>query len=151
MEAVVEFQAFSDNNNRFLLKELAIVGLGYQTQLVFAPPFDKSLLNSKARRTARWLTRNYHKIAWEEGRIPFRESLLRNLLKPFAVVHTKGLEKAQFLRKFHPDVREFSVSTADEEDRATVCLLVKHNTDPFCECALRNAIIVYRSLCGNNL
>lgn len=104
MEAVVEFQSFKDNNNRFIIKELAIVGEFYRTQIVFSPPYGQDRLNDKMQRTARWLSRHFHNIKWDAPGVPYNEKILKNLLKPFEVIHTKGLEKAEFLREFHPNV-----------------------------------------------
>lgn len=106
MKAVVEFQAFSDNNNRFIVKEFAIYSDNFTTQIVFDAPYDFSCLDSKMQRSARWLSRHHHKIKWSQGGVPYNENLLKNLCKPFTVIYTKGEEKANFLRQFHPDVRE---------------------------------------------
>lgn len=155
MEAVVEFQAFCDNNNRFVLKELAIVSDAYRTQIVFAPPYDRSRLNGKAQRTARWLTRNYHKIKWDEGRVPYSDHLMRSLLKPFTTVRTKGLEKVRFLQKFHfhvcdvTDTLDYNnINNDDDDSCGSTCLLDIHKKDRDCACALRSALFLYKYSCA---
>lgn len=104
--AVVEFQAFSGNKRKFIIKELAIVANSFQCHIVFKAPFPKENLNDKSRKTNHWLEQNYHKIAWEEGDYPYKARVIRNLCKDFTTIYTRGREKAQFLRKFHTDVRE---------------------------------------------
>ncbi len=49
--AVVDFHGFKDNQNRFVLKEFAIVGKYFQTQLVFEAPYSEFFLNRKTLRS----------------------------------------------------------------------------------------------------
>lgn len=127
MEAIVEFHGFKDNDNTFIVKELAIVGKSYRTQIVFKPPYDFNFLNNKMKRTARWLSRHFHHIKWEEGDIVYSEELIQYLCKPFAVLHTKGLEKANFLRKFHSNVKEIDERLNVNNIECTACILPQHN------------------------
>jgi len=105
--AVVEFQAFKDNYNRFIIKELAVVGGSLNCQVLFRPPYSITQLNDKMRRTARWLTR-HHGLHWDDGSITYNESLISALCIPFKIIYTKGREKAEFLREFHPNVCEIA-------------------------------------------
>lgn len=141
MEAVVEFHGFKDNDNRFIVKELAIVSILFQTHLVFLPPYYFRRLNYKSRKTARWLSNNFHLISWDEGSIPYNEELIRMLCKPFKVIHTKGLEKAQFLKEFHPEVREITLEC--NIDCNIECFLPQHK---YGKCALKNAKSYYTQL-----
>ena len=90
--AVIEFHGFKDNNNRYILKEFALVNGSFQCHVLFASPYSITELNDKMQRTARWLTRNLHGIDWDDGSVPYNENLIRTLCKPFSTVHTKGLE-----------------------------------------------------------
>jgi hypothetical protein len=122
--AVVEFQAFKDNDNKFIIKELAVVGDSIKCQILFKPPYSITQLDDKMRRTARWLTR-HHGIRWDDGCIAYNESLITTLCAPFKTIYTKGREKAEFLREFHPNVREISgpsISYPAGED----CILSDH-------------------------
>lgn len=155
--AVIEFHGFKDNDNEFVVKELAIVSDNFQTQLVFKAPYDRCLLNEKMQRTTRWLTRSFHKIRWEYGGVPYDMELIRSLCKPFATLYTRGLEKVRFLEHFHPDVKNLStlfvnsnlsvdnVKITCSEDDTSRCLIHEHNIDNLdCKCALRSAIAGFR-------
>ncbi|KAG8289615.1 hypothetical protein J6590_100821 [Homalodisca vitripennis] len=129
-----------------LFKELAIVGNSFQCQIIFKPPFPREQLSAKNRTTAHWLEDNYHKISWEEGDYPYRANVLRTLCKPFAVIYTRGLEKAEFLRKFHGDVRELDDIVCEEAGNPCscktthrfACSLPQHTSteDPNVKCAM---------------
>ena len=136
--AVVEFQAFKDNNNKFILKELAIVGKSYRTQIIFKPPYSINELNDKMQRTARWLSRHYHHIKWNDGDVEYDERILIYLCKPFKAIYTKGLEKAIFLRQFHSNVIELDQTLHINTDIKLDCLLNQHNVNNE-NCALKSA------------
>ena len=142
MEAVVEFHGFKDNNNKFILKEFCIVGRSYRTQIVFRPPYSFNFLNSKMKRTARWLTRHFHHIKWDDGEIEYSEELIRSLCKPFEVIHTKGLEKAQFLREFHHNVKEINIENSSDSKEFIDCIIHKNIEN----CALMSAKYYARKL-----
>lgn len=143
MAAVVEFHGFKDNNNRFVVKELAVVGKSFQSHIVFQPPYCFNNLNSKMRRTARWLSRHFHHIKWDEDGIPYDEQIISSLCKPFSVIYTNGLEKVKFLEQFHHDVREISWDRSDSCE--VQCVLSKHNV-PNVKCALYSAKSFQKSL-----
>lgn len=147
MEAIVEFHAFKDNNNRFIVKELAIVSNSFQCQVLFESPYDKSNLNDKMQRTTRWLTRHFHGIRWEDGTVPYNENLIRTLCKPFSIIHTKGLEKVKFLKEFHFDVREIT-GKPEGEQADVVCLLPQHRGCTS-KCALHSAKLYYNHIQSN--
>lgn len=144
MEAVVEFHGFKDNHNRFVIKELAVVGPKFQSQVIFSAPYGQSVLNEKARKSARWLEQHFHMIKWSEGGIAYDERLVRNLLKPFSIVYTKGLEKSVFLKEFHCNVVEIT-ENLECKDCFVHCILPKHKDDA-AKCALRSAVGYYEAL-----
>lgn len=144
MAAVVEFQGFTDNNNRFIVKELAIVSEHFQTQIVFKPPYCKCALDDKQQRSARWLIRHLHGIKWEEGSIEYNENLIRTLCKPFTKIYTKGLEKVNFLKEFHPNVIELP-KDCSKDTCSNVCILPIHVSCNF-KCAFRAAHQEYKRL-----
>lgn len=151
MKGVVDFQAFTDNSNRFIVKEFAIVSEHIFIQIVFDAPYDLSNLNQKMQRSARWLSRHYHRIKWSEGSVPYDEDLIRTMCKPFTTIYTKGLEKAQFLRQFHPDVREIQKHCKCVKNdllmgvkcQAVKCILRCH-TSSDAVCAVQAAYKYYR-------
>lgn len=142
--AVVEFQAFKDNDNGFIVKELAIVGSSFSCQLVFCPPYGICHLNEKMRRTARWLTRHYHRIQWEDGEIPYDEEIIRSLCTPFQFIYTKGPEKVAFLKRFHSNVREYP-GDGKLCDGIVNCILPQHSGGG-ARCALHAASKEFVSL-----
>jgi len=141
MEAVVEFHAFYDNSNCFIVKELAIVSAHFRYNVVFKPPFPKECLNSKAARTARWLTRHFHHIDWDDGDIPYDKHVLVTLLSQFSVVYTNGLEKLKFLSTLHGNVKQ----ACSSKDNVTVdCVFAKHKYSD--RCALKSALNLWCTL-----
>ena len=126
--AVVEFHGFKSNSNRFIVKELAIVGKSFQLQIVFKPPYSKDRLSEKMQKTAQWLTLYFHYITWEEGDVRFSKNLIRSLCKPFGVLYTKGREKAEFLRQFHSNVLEIDERLKVNDAGVVIvdCILDKH-------------------------
>lgn len=140
--AVVEFHAFTDNTNRYIIKEFVLVHNGFQCQLIFDPPYSFNSLNYKMQRTARWLTCRCHHVKWDEKGVPYDESLIKFLCKPFPVIYTKGLEKTKFLREFHTDVRDIAqyCVTAPSEPVVVNCMLTRHKHDLNSKCALRSAL-----------
>lgn len=140
MYCVVEFHGFKDSRNKWIVKELAIVGPLCTFNAIFASPYSKDRITCrKTRQSFAWLKRNYHKIEWEDGIIPFEYSFIKNLLVPFDVIYTKGLEKKEFLDRFHMDVREIE-DTVNEESNV-VCCLPKHLDNK--KCALKSATMYF--------
>lgn len=145
MQAVVEFHGYHDNNYKFIVKEFAIVGENFSSVVVFKPPYTFDQLNSGARRTALWLQKNYHHIGWEEGDVPYDEDVIRTLCKPFSIIYTKGLEKAQFLRKLLPHVEELPEMERYSHCTEVNCILPQHFQYDS-KCALKSAKYYYDSL-----
>jgi len=96
-------------------------------------------------KTAAWLTRNFHHIDWNEGKIPYDEDLIRRMCNLFPVVYTKGHEKAQFLKEFHPNVLEIDCTISRNGSCDNTCVLPQHS-DVNSRCALRNARLYISSL-----
>lgn len=136
--AVVDFHGFKDNQNRFVLKEFAVVGKYFQTQLVFEAPYSEIFLNKKMRGSALWLSRHFHFIKWSDQGIPYDEELIRSLCSPFTVLYTKGAEKVDFLKQFHNNVQEISESYTRSANLNVTCILPQHNHYSG-RCALRSA------------
>lgn len=141
--AIVEFHGFKDNQNRFVVKELAVVSKYFQTQLIFEAPYSEELLCSKMFRTVSWLANRFHLIKWDAPGVPYDENLIRTLCAPFKVVYTKGEEKAKFLKEFHNNVREIDEPCTRSNRLKVSCILPQH--DGFRgRCALHSAKSLYR-------
>lgn len=138
MYCVVEFHGFRDGANKWIVKELAIVGPLFTFNVVFKSPYPKDCITCrKTRWSITWLEHNYHMIQWEDGTVPFKHSLVYMLLKPFDTVYTKGLEKKEFLDRFHGDVREVEENASVDESKTVCCCLPQHKDNT--KCALKNA------------
>jgi hypothetical protein len=144
MEAVVEYHGFRNNDNKFIVKEFALVGKTYQVQILFKSPYCFNKLNSKMQRTARWLTRHYHQIRWLQGETVYSKELIVSMLKPFNVIYTKGLEKAEFLRLFHNNVIEIDEKLNVDNNIVVDCILSQHQGNS--KCALKSAVSYARRL-----
>lgn len=140
--AVVEFHGFKDNQNRFIVKEFAIVSKYFQSHLVFDAPFSELYLNNKMLRTARWLTRHFHFIKWGEQGIAYDEELIRALCKPFTILYTNGSEKMKFLKEFHFNVEDIKKPYTHSSGLNVTCILPQHNKGG--KCALRSAKALYK-------
>lgn len=144
MKAVVEFHAFKNNQNQYIVKEFVIISDFFHVNITFSSPFIEC--NSKVERTKRWLTRHYHKIKWEDGVLIYRKEFIKNLLSPFNLIYTKGLEKVEFLKKFHSNVVD--ISCVNKVPCTYVCLYVctlpQHTRKGIC--ALRSACFYFEYL-----
>lgn len=150
MEAVFDFHAFKSNENEYIVKELAIVGfacgsISYKTQIVFKAPYSFDLLNSKMQRTARWLSRHYHYIKWNDGHVVYSVQLMHCLCKPFSVIHVKGNEKARFLRQFHSNVVEIDQQLHVDTEVEVDCILSQHKSNDK-KCSLKSATFYAQKL-----
>lgn len=149
MEAVVEFQAFKDNQNRFVLKELAVVSKFFTAHLVFNAPYSESYLNAKMYKSAKWLKNNFHCLAWGDEGIPYDEEWIRDLCGQFSVLHTKGEEKVTFLKQFHKNVQSIDESCSYSLGSTVTCILPQHNSGSG-KCAMRSARAFYEFKFGVN-
>lgn len=150
MEAVVDIQGFRGNFNKFIVKEFAVVSENFKAQVVFQAPYDFNTLRFPNRGTARWLTERFHYMRWDEPGMPYDEEFIRNLCSQFSVLHVRGLEKWQFLCKFHNKVYciDFKASEREFDDKQRVeCILPQHNCyRKNYKCALNVASVYYRNM-----
>lgn len=140
--AVVEFHGFKDNNNRFVVKEFAVVSKYFQTQMIFKQPYSESSLSKKMQNTARWLTKHFHFMKWNDEGLDFNDDIIRTVLSVFSTVYTKGTEKVEFLRQFHDNVENIEGPSAQGGKLKVPCLLPQHNGHNG-RCALRSAKAFY--------
>lgn len=150
LAAIVEFHGFKDNDNRFVVKELAIVSEHFQAHLVFSAPYSESCLSEKMRKTADWLTNHFHFIRWDETGVPFDEELIRVLCSQFSILYTKGEEKLRFLRQFHNNVQGIKASFTHPCVSKDNCILPQHNSYKG-RCAMRSAKAFYKLLFGKKI
>lgn len=102
LKAVLDFQAFKDDNNEFILKEVCMIDVESGTVMLHRlarPPFDFSILSETKRRECRWLTKHYHGLDWNDGDTSYAElqQMLRKCLANCHTVYVKGIEKKEFV------------------------------------------------------
>lgn len=147
---MVEFHAFKDNNDRFIVKEFAIVNQHFRCHLVFDPPYSFNVLSFKMQRMARWLSHRFHLIRWDAKGIPYDEDLIKNLCNTFQLIYTKGLEKTKFLSEFHPevhDIAQYCVTSHSDLPLSEIhCLVPQHSSNANAKCAMRSALLYHNDL-----
>ncbi|KAG8241699.1 hypothetical protein J6590_081433 [Homalodisca vitripennis] len=105
--AVVEFDAFKDNDNRFIVKEFVIISHLFRAHMVFKPPYDKGKLNSKMARTARWLERHFHNIKWEEVGSSTTKGLYELCVNPLSLYILRAIVSIVKTAPPHQDLGAF--------------------------------------------
>jgi hypothetical protein len=137
--AVVEFHGFRDGNNDFIVKELALVSSSEQTYTLvfFKSPFERSCLDSRCLKGVTWLEKNFHYISWDYGDVQYSEEVMTTLCNKFATIYTKGFEKANFLRRFHPNVKMIGDEAPKSKDNEEVSCPLHTNGG---RCALQSAL-----------
>lgn len=101
MDIIVDFQAYKDNSNNFVIKECAVTTPNYCFihHWVIAPPHNFYNLSKDRRKEAIWLQLNHHGLKWSDGHIKYRDFLneLRVICSEKSRVLAKGREKCDFL------------------------------------------------------
>ena len=141
---IIEFQAFRGNNDKYIVKELVILDL--QTYVIytflFKPPFSFNKLNSKSKRTNKWLTRNFHHIAWDDGYTSFKglENIMYHYCSKFTKLYTRGLEKRNWIQLYTAkDVIDVKIDKLFDFEVDNVCILTKNDEHTRFQCAVKNA------------
>lgn len=143
-ECIVEFQAFVDDSDDFIIKELAIMDLSTHVThyFLFKPPHSFKLLRGRAARTNKWLMKHYHHIEWMEGFVDYSEveNIISHYCSKFTLIHTTGRKKAAWLQRFTsaqvnnfllskfilPDICDgFCLSIRDSKHSTSNCALLK--------------------------
>ena len=138
-----------------VLKEIAIAydEVGEIHTRSFQPPFEWTLLDDKSKRTNWWLTKHYHGLEWDEGRVPYHEMkmTLCDLLMHGrnTTTYVAGLEQVRWLRDIMHDCKlticdlqeEYGcpsfrkLTAANREKHQLTC----YNSDHHSVCARKNA------------
>lgn len=128
MEFILDFQGFKNENNEFVVKELAIVstnGLIYELQL-FLPPCDLNQLPQNVQKQVHWLETHLHGLYWAAG---FKEySQLKDVFKNIDIsgtVYVKGEEKKIFIAQL---LSNFKVNVVNLEDHGCPSLQLLKQT-----------------------
>lgn len=129
MEFILDFQGFKNQNNEFIIKELAIISTDeqvYELQL-FQPPYDLSKLPESVQKQVMWLEKYHHGLFWGTG---FKEyNKLKDVFKGVNIsgkVYVKGTEKEKFVTEL---LSEFKVKVINLEDLGCPSLnILRHQT-----------------------
>lgn len=148
MNAVVDLQGFKGENNEFIVKEVAaLIHKYFNVHFIIKPPYRINYLPSELQRQARWLTKNYHGIAWEDGWSTFEDAIkiVSNALQN-KTVYVKGEEKKQWLEKFLQK-KPFAIYNLDDLGYPTLQRLKNCYATPRClshsgHCALQNVYLL---------
>lgn len=101
-EFIVDFQAFKDQKNRYILKELAILAVQSDevAHCLIKPPYAACKLPGGKRASIDYLTEKHHGIIWEDGYTNFTDAvaLLKDVTRHAKYLYIKGSERAKFLK-----------------------------------------------------
>lgn len=116
MEFILDFQGFKNQNNDFIIKELAIISTDehiYELQL-FEPPCEFNTLPEDIQTQVMWLEKCHHGLFWGSGSKEYNK--LKDVFKGIDIkgkVYVKGTEKQKFIAELLSD---FEVQVINLED-----------------------------------
>ena len=100
MTVYVDLQFFN-LEDQFVVKEFAALTSNMKlTHYVFKPPVNFACLTQKDKRQVKWVERNYHKISWNGGYVPYKYAgeIIKKGLRNFENVFVKGVQKVNYLQ-----------------------------------------------------
>ena len=145
---IIEFQGFKDDDNNFIVKELAMVSSSEQISMLFQAPYSTDCLRRETVQRNRWCTNNLHGIEWESGdvRYDLMQPSILSFVKQYSRLVTKGLEKSNFLTEL--TLRKFTnlddVIFCKKTELPHVEHMCFHKSDY--ACAMRNAKSLFKWL-----
>jgi hypothetical protein len=116
MEFILDFQGFKNEQNKFVVKELAIIstdGNLYELQL-FQPPCHFNELPDSVKKQVIWLEKQFHGLYWGSGHKHYNE--LEDVFRGVNLegkVYVKGTEKEAFVKEL---LKNFPVTVINIED-----------------------------------
>jgi len=100
---VVDFQAFKDDNNKYIIKEIAVKDLNSEmvVHCFVNSPFSFDKLSYKAKSTANYVRDYQHGLSWEDGFVSFKQAVqMLNCIAEYAdELYIKGAERRRFIEK----------------------------------------------------
>lgn len=117
MEFILDFQGFKNENNEFIIKELAVLSTDEQVSehLLFRPPYSYHKLPEKVKAQVSWLEKCFHGLSWNSGLKDFDvlNDVLKDVFKLGGTVYVKGSEKYKFI---HGLLSGIEIKVLDIED-----------------------------------
>jgi len=99
----VDFQAFKNLRNEFILKEVTIIDIDKRrdNHFLIRPPQPYNQLPNKLKKRVDFLTNNIHGLEWDSGMIGFRNAitLIKGILKDASKIYIKGSERVNYFKK----------------------------------------------------
>lgn len=157
MSAIVDVQGFKTEDNKFIVKEIAIFSDNQQHVFLIKAPFPFSDLTETEKKQVRWIERN-RKIYWSSGNIPYanHKILLAGFLKD-KNVYCKGLEKVSWIRNITNNSIVYNLEDngcpnlfelySKYSSFKNVSCCIHHST----VCALKNVLCLRNWCIDNNL
>ena len=131
MEYVLDFQGFKDENNDFIVKELAILstdGEKYELQL-FQPPYAFNKLSKDLQKQVIWLEKKFHGLYWSSGQREYNE--LKDVFEGLEIsgtIYVKGVEKQKYVKHL---LSNYKVNVVNLEDLGCPSLsMLKQQMNP---------------------
>lgn len=94
----VDLQGFKNDNNGFIVKELALATNEYTQIFLIKPPFPYRCLTSSEKKCVKWIENNLG-YRWADGHIDFIQ--FKRIIVPYLenkLVFVKGLEKSKWIK-----------------------------------------------------
>lgn len=161
MNAIVDVQGFKTDENKFILKEIAMQceGSNNIVVLIFKPPFPFYNLSKTERRQVCWIERN-RGIFWNGGFLPYNnyKTIITSILKEKQRIFVKGEEKVLWIKEMLDECCNTRVYNIEARGCPSYQLLYKENElagDVFSciyhnkICALKN-VICLKKWCSLN-
>lgn len=156
MSILVDIQGFRGINNKFVLKEIAVLDNGNRLQhFTIKSPYKINKLSPNLQYEAKWLKRYHHGLEWNMGAtcIEAMKQQLKPILQNSRVVYVKGHEKGAWLKQlFEMSLIVEDLSTLGCPNLQTLKSLQYKNNKIFrClihsgSCSLENIILLKKFL-----
>jgi hypothetical protein len=104
---IVDIQCFKDNDNKFIIKEIAAIYVQSGSILchhIISPPYPRNLLSAERIQQTYWLIKYNHGLEWTIGDISYHLLLdkLKKIFNLISIVLVKGREKCDYLQTILP-------------------------------------------------
>src|SRR5436190_7463683 len=150
MELVVDVQSFCENENKLIIKECAVVAVGfpYIQHWIVKSPHDFHDLNTSKRKAASWVKSSHLGIGWNEGGVYFSQFVkeLEIACSRARKIYVKGTAKADFIsRLIDTEVVELTdhcappLSQLMQDSNASLLRCLRHSDNTEYVCALTTA------------
>ena len=151
--SVIDLQGFQLTPHSFVVKELAFYDInnGYHGRWSFKPPHPWEDLSPSKQKSYAWVTRNLHGMSWKSGKLPYKtfRRILMSLFTSYDIIYVKGLEKANFLKKFSADLNIVNLDCPKIDDLHLPIVKCPFHLPESHYCALQRAAAFAKLLRSN--